>query len=109
MTDHNHLTRASRHDSLEELGSTCDGIRRARWIVAPRDTFEWTNDPTRQGQQYRRLYLLCDDRPAGHAVDVQARWICACGANGDWHTNQPDVTADAEHHARQHNSPGAMS
>lgn len=97
------------HDSDEQLVPTSDGMRSARWIVEPRDTFAWTNDQTRQGQQKRRLYLLCDGRPAGHAIDVEARWICACGANGQWCTNQPDLTVAAERHARQHNSPGAKS
>jgi hypothetical protein len=95
----------TRQESVEQLVPTRDGMRPGRWIVAPRDTFHWTNDATRQGQQKRRLYLLCEGRPAGHAVAVQARWICACGDNGQWRTNQTDVTADAELHAAQHNSP----
>jgi hypothetical protein len=92
------------HDSVEQLVPTRDGMRLARWIAEARDTFDWTDDPTRQGQQKRRLYLLCDGRPTGHAIAVEARWICACGDNGQWRPTQPDVTADAEHHALQHNS-----
>ena len=78
-------------------------MRRARWILEPRDTVDLTNQ-IRQGQQKRRLYLLRDGRLAGHAIAVEGRWICSCGDNGDWRDNQNDVTADAEHHARQHNS-----
>ena len=90
-------------DSLEQLVPTSDRMRRARWILEPRDTFDWT-DQIRQGQQKRRLYLLRDGRPAGHAIAVEGRWICACGDNGAWRDNQNDVTADAELHASQHNS-----
>jgi hypothetical protein len=96
-------TQHTRHDSVEQLVPTSDGMRRARWILEPRDTFDWT-DQTRQGQQKRRLYLLRDGRPAGHAIAVEGRWICACGDNGAWRDTQIDVTADAEHHALQHNS-----
>jgi hypothetical protein len=96
-------TQHTRPDSLEQLVPTSDGMRRARWILEPRETFDWT-DQTRQGQQKRRLYLLSDGRPAGHAIAVEGRWICACGDNGAWRDNQLDVTADAEHHALQHNA-----
>jgi hypothetical protein len=96
-------TQHARPESLEQLVPTSDGMRRARWILEPRDTFDWT-DQIRQGQQKGRLYLLRDGRPAGHAIAVEGRWICACGDNGAWRDNQNDVTADAEHHASQHNS-----
>jgi hypothetical protein len=100
--EHDPRRQDTRHDLFEQLVPTRDGMRVARWIAAARDTFDWTDDPTRQGQQKRRLYLLCSGRPAGHAVAVEARWICACGDNGQWRTNQIDVSSDAETHALRH-------
>ena len=92
-------------DLAEVQWPTRDGMRPARGISQPRDDFSWTTDPARQGQQFGRLYLLVDGRPAGHAVAVQARWICACGADGTWQHNQIAVSSGAANHRCHHPDP----